>query len=80
LANDLVAKCGAKGVLFSAGAACHAGSQVPSKTLKALHIADALAIRTLRLSTGISTSEQQVQRAVEVIKEETSEKKKKKSE
>ena len=69
LARDLVVKCAELKLLFSAGAACHSGSMTPSKSLVALGIDEKLCLRTLRLTTGVSTTVAEIERAVAILGE-----------
>lgn len=54
-------------VAASAGAACHSDGISVSSTLKAMQVPEEYAMGTLRLSTGKMTTEQEIDRVVEVI-------------
>jgi cysteine desulfurase len=56
-----------EGVALGAGAACHAGQAHISPVLKAMDVPEALALCTLRLCVGRSTSAEEVDRAAERI-------------
>ena len=57
----------AEGVASAAGAACHSDEAHVSRTLKAMGVADALALSTLRLTVGRPTTMQDVDLAAERI-------------
>ncbi len=44
----------------AAGAACHAGTTEPSRVLRSMHVPDDLALSTLRLSVGRSTTREEI--------------------
>ncbi len=54
-------------VLASTGAACHAGDRRVSATLKAMRVPEEIALGAIRFSLGRSTSQSQVDQAVEMI-------------
>ena len=56
-------------IAVSAGSACHAGSTTISHVLAAMNVPMEFARGTLRLSTGIMTTEGEIDRAIEVISE-----------
>lgn len=64
-ANQLLER--ATGVAASAGAACHSGKPHVSRTLRAMGVADEVAMATLRLTVGCSTTPEQVQAVVEEL-------------
>lgn len=66
-ASSLVEALSGRGVLCSAGAACHRGSVRVSETLRAMGVEEQWAVRTLRLSTGPDTTEDQVNQAAQII-------------
>ncbi len=66
-ANLLLARI--EGVAASAGAACHSGGTEPSRVLLAMGIGEEAARSTLRLSTGRSTTIDEVERAADRIAE-----------
>ena len=55
------------GVCASAGSACHSGSAKPSSVLAAMGLTDAEARATLRLSLGWSSTDEDVDRALELV-------------
>lgn len=57
----------ATGVAASAGAACHSGRPHVSRTLAAMGVEASLALATMRLTVGRSTTEADVRRAVDEI-------------
>ena len=58
-----------EGVATAAGAACHADHVEPSSVLRAMGVADELALCTLRLTTGRETTAEEIDRAVDEIVE-----------
>jgi cysteine desulfurase len=56
-----------EGVCASAGSACHSGSAKPSSVLAAMGLTDAEARATLRLSLGWTSTDEDVDRALELI-------------
>jgi cysteine desulfurase len=62
LADDLAA---------SAGAACHAGAATVSHVLQAMGVEPQLAAATVRLSVGRFSTEEEIERAAELILDET---------
>lgn len=58
-----------EGVAASAGSACHAGRHEPARVLREMRVHDTLARATLRLSTGRTTTQDDVDRAAERIAE-----------
>jgi cysteine desulfurase len=56
-----------EGVACSAGAACHSGALSPSHVLRAMGVPAAQAIGTVRLSTGRTTTQAEVDEAVRLI-------------
>lgn len=59
-------------VAVSAGAACHSGKTEPSSVLIAMGIDPALAITTLRMTTGRSTTAEEIDEAVSLLAEAAS--------
>jgi cysteine desulfurase len=57
-------------VLIAAGAACHHGCTTPSATLLALGVSPELAIRTLRISVGVTTEPEEVHAAIKFIRQQ----------
>jgi cysteine desulfurase len=62
-ANELLARM--DGVATGSGAACHSGKANPSKVLLAMGVKPAIATATLRLTTGRSTTEAEIDEAAE---------------
>jgi cysteine desulfurase len=58
-----------RGVAFSAGSACASGSGRPSHVLKAIGLSDAAARSSIRLGFGRYTSEEDLDRALDLILE-----------
>jgi len=56
-------------IAVSAGSACHAGSTTISHVLAAMNVPMEFARGTLRLSTGIMTTEEEIDRVIKVISE-----------
>jgi cysteine desulfurase len=57
----------AEELAVSAGSACHSGATMISYVLQAMGVEPALARATVRLSVGRFTTEEEVDRAVELI-------------
>jgi cysteine desulfurase len=64
-ANDLLAR--APGVATGSGAACHSGKPEPSKVLLAMGVKPEIARATLRLTTGRSTTAEEIDEAAAEI-------------
>ena len=64
-ANELVSNL--DGVAAAAGAACHSGKPHVSDTLRAMGVADGLALCTVRLTVGRPTTAEEVDLAAERI-------------
>ncbi|HVQ34904.1 MAG TPA: cysteine desulfurase family protein [Candidatus Bathyarchaeia archaeon] len=64
-AIDLLARV--DGVATGSGAACHSGVTTPSKVLTAMGVAPELARATLRLTTGRSTTPEEIDRAAQLL-------------
>jgi len=59
-----------QGVATAAGAACHAGESAPSAVLRAMGVPDEVAVCTLRLTTGRSTTPDEIDAAIsEIVRE-----------
>jgi cysteine desulfurase len=63
--DELIARC--PELAASAGAACHADSATPSHVLRAMGLSDEEAARTLRLSCGLGTTEEEMVAAAEML-------------
>jgi cysteine desulfurase len=64
-AIELLARTG--GVATGSGAACHSGVTTPSKVLTAMGVEPEIAKATLRLTTGRSTTAEEIDRAAELL-------------
>lgn len=71
-ADELVLRLSEK-VAISAGSACHAGIRKPSHVLLAMGISQEQALSSVRISTGKFTTEEEVKKAIEIIKTEIAE-------
>ena len=70
VAGDVLAQSvSALGVAISVGSACHASSGEPSHVLRAMGAATVEAACAVRLSVGLSTSDEDIAYAIEVISE-----------
>lgn len=54
-------------VLIATGSACHANSVEPSSVLSAMHLDAATALSTVRISTGKFTTNENIDKAIDVI-------------
>lgn len=59
-------------IAISAGAACHAGKKTPSHVLTAMGLDPGTALSSVRLSTGKDTTEEEIIRAVDIMRYEIS--------
>ena len=64
--TELVSKLGNK-VAFSTGSACSTGDIEPSYVLKSIGLSDDLAMSSVRISIGRTTSLEEIEYAVEMI-------------
>lgn len=67
--ESLVLEMDKRGVCFSSGSACHAGSSEPSHALLAMGLSQELAHCALRFSLGYKTSEQDIEHTLQLLKE-----------
>ncbi len=56
-----------EGLCCSAASACHGSSRDPSHVLRAMHLTPAEALSSLRFSLGRFTTEEEIERALEII-------------
>ncbi|MFZ2197499.1 MAG: cysteine desulfurase family protein [Thermodesulfovibrionales bacterium] len=54
-------------VAISSGSACHSGKQIPSRVLKSMGLTDQEALSSIRLSIGKDNTEDEIQKAAEII-------------
>lgn len=54
-------------VAISSGSACHSGKQMPSRALKSMGLTDQEALSSVRLSIGKDNTEDEIQKAAEII-------------
>ena len=66
-AESLVAQCSLLGVMLNKGSACQSYNPEPSKTLKAIGLSDEEAFSTIRLSLDEFITEEDVDKAAEII-------------
>lgn len=64
--DDLVNKLNDQ-VAISSGSACHSGKQIPSRVLKSMGLSDQEALSSIRLSVGKDNTEDEIQKAAEII-------------
>jgi cysteine desulfurase len=69
VASEMLPKLDAAGLQCSAGSACMTGKAGPSHVQKAMGFSDERAYSSLRLSLSIFTTEEEIDRAVEIIAE-----------
>ncbi len=67
--ESIVLEMDKRGVSFSSGSACHAGSSEPSHALLAMGLSRELAHCALRFSLGYRTSEQDIEVTLQLLKE-----------
>jgi cysteine sulfinate desulfinase/cysteine desulfurase-like protein len=58
-----------RGLYFSSGSACHSGSPKPSHVLLAMGLSEEAAHCSLRFSLGHNTTEEEILRALDIIKD-----------
>ena len=66
-AEDLLIALDLQGLACSAGSACRSGATEPSHVLRAMHLTDAAARSTIRLSLSRLTTPAEIERALELI-------------
>lgn len=66
-AESLVAQCSLLGICIAKGSACQSYNPEPSKTLKAIGLSDEEAFSTIRLSLDEFTTEEEIDKAAEII-------------
>ncbi len=71
--DSLLIRLDLRGFAVSTGSACSSGAVEPSKTLLALGLSEAEARSSIRVSFGISNSEEEVDRFLEALAEEAAE-------
>ena len=54
-------------VAISSGSACHSGKQIASRVLKSMGLSDQAALSSIRLSIGKDNTEEEIQKAAEII-------------
>lgn len=69
VATEMLPKLDAAGVQCSAGSACMTGKSQPSHVQKAMGFSDERAYSSLRLSLSLFTTEEEIDRAIEIIAE-----------
>ncbi|MFA9452473.1 MAG: IscS subfamily cysteine desulfurase [Candidatus Aminicenantaceae bacterium] len=67
--ESLVLEMDKRGVCFSSGSACHAGSSEPSHALLTMGLSQELAHCALRFSLGYKTIEQDIEQTLQLLKE-----------
>ncbi|UCF05912.1 MAG: IscS subfamily cysteine desulfurase [bacterium] len=67
--ESIVLEMDRRGVCFSSGSACHSGSPEPSHALMAMGLTEEEAHCSLRFSLGHDTSEEDIKRAIALLKE-----------
>jgi cysteine sulfinate desulfinase/cysteine desulfurase-like protein/anaerobic selenocysteine-containing dehydrogenase len=67
--ESLVTELGQRGVYFSSGSACHAGSPEPSAALLAMGLSQEEAHCTIRISLGVNSTEEQIGEAVRAFRD-----------
>jgi len=65
--ESVVLEMARHGVYFSSGSACHSGSSAPSHALLAMGLSEADAHCTLRFSLGCGNTEDEIDRALELL-------------
>lgn len=68
-ADAIVVALDERGLCASAGAACHSGKAEPTGTMKAMGKPPRVAMGTVRFSLSHYTTEEEIERAVEIVKD-----------
>jgi len=68
-AEQLITLLDLRGINVSAGSACSSGSQIPSRTLKAIGLSDEEAFSTIRVSFDFNTTRDMIDEFVDVLVE-----------
>ena len=67
--ESIVLEADKRGLCFSSGSACHSGSSAPSYVLLAMGLTEEEAHCSLRFSLGYKTSEDQILKSLDIIRE-----------
>ncbi|MCK5566987.1 MAG: cysteine desulfurase, partial [Actinomycetia bacterium] len=67
--ESIVLEAAKRGLCFSSGSACHSGSSAPSYVLLAMGLTEEEAHCSLRFSLGYKTSEGQILKSLDIIRE-----------
>ncbi|MGE0142193.1 MAG: cysteine desulfurase family protein [Planctomycetota bacterium] len=70
IAHTLLERCDERGVMFSTGAACHAGETKDNHVLRAIGLSRGAAREVFRLSVAASTTTEELDLAVDVLLDE----------
>ena len=67
--ESIVLEAAKRGLCFSSGSACHSGSSAPSFVLLAMGLTEEEAHCSLRFSLGYKTSEEEILKSLDIIRE-----------
>jgi cysteine desulfurase NifS len=67
--ESIVLEAAKRGLCFSSGSACHSGSSAPSYVLLAMGLTEEEAHCSLRFSLGYKTSEEEILKSLDIIRE-----------